>query len=102
MRAQLCSQAVRVGGGGDGDGAGGDGFFFFLLIPKRLLESEPSTKRLKKDKTRRKILKLEVFMVDCCLNKRVRKSVVSVKCQLADPIQTSTANSAQRVMVDGI
>jgi hypothetical protein len=95
MRAQLCSQAVGVGGGGDGDGAGGDGvlYFFFIPMPKRLLGSEPSTKRLKKDKARRKVMKLGVFMVNCCLNDTLRRSkqeatAVSVKCQVADPIQT--------------
>jgi hypothetical protein len=67
MRAQLCSQAVKgVEPVGD-DGV--DGvliFFFFLLImPKRLLRSEAFTKRLKKDKAR-KVIILEVFMVDLC------------------------------------
>jgi hypothetical protein len=68
MRAQLCSQAVKgvepVGDDGD-DGVLIFFFFFELIIPKRLLRSEAFTKRLKKDKER-KVIILEVFMVDLC------------------------------------
>jgi hypothetical protein len=79
MRAQLCSQAVRGGEpvGGDGDGGDGDGFFvdfIDFIMPRRLLRSEPSAKTLKKDKARRKKIKLGVFMVDCCFASAKRET----------------------------
>jgi hypothetical protein len=56
-------------------GFDGDGGLFFLLflMRKRLLDSEASTKRVKKDKAR-KVIVLEVFIVNCFLNETVRKS----------------------------
>jgi hypothetical protein len=64
---------------GEDDGED-DGIFFeliiipiFELIPFPFDESwEASTKRLKKETTRKAII-LEVFIVDCCLNEKVRK-----------------------------
>jgi hypothetical protein len=100
MLWQVCGQvrnAEPVGGvGGDGDGALFF-FFFFIPMPKRLLGSEPLTKRLKKDKARRKVVNLEVFIVNCFLNETVRKSeqeatVVSDKRQLSDPGQRPASN----------
>jgi hypothetical protein len=58
-------------------------------MPKRLLESEASAKRLDKDKAR-KVIKLEVFMMDCCLDETVsqmkarRNGSVSRRCQMLD------------------
>jgi hypothetical protein len=74
MRAQLCSQAVRAGGGGDGVGAGGGrgllGLFELIILPLELvlrclipLASEATTKKVKTKKAR-KVIALEVFMVD--------------------------------------
>jgi hypothetical protein len=76
MLVQLCSQAVRVGGGGDGDGVGGDGrglgLLELLIMPLEPvlrclipLASEVTTKKLKTEKAR-KVITLEVFMVDFC------------------------------------
>jgi hypothetical protein len=37
-------------------------------MPKRLLRSVASTPRPNMDKTRRKVIKLEVFVLDYCLS----------------------------------
>jgi hypothetical protein len=85
MNSQVSGQvgALRPGGGGggDGNGAGGNGDLFdlflelflevleLIFVPRVLcsnpLASEVTTKKLKKDKTR-KVIILEVFMVDFC------------------------------------
>jgi hypothetical protein len=58
---QVSAQVGNVSVGGEGDGFG-----FFRPFPNCLLVSTASAKRLKKEKAR-KVIILEVFMVDCCL-----------------------------------
>jgi hypothetical protein len=59
---QVSAQVGGAGVGGEGDGFG----LFIIPFPKCLLFSTASAKRLKKEKAR-KVIILEVFMVDCCL-----------------------------------
>jgi hypothetical protein len=83
MDEQVCAQVAGT------DPVGFDGFFFFLALVG-------ATKRAKKD-TARKAIKLEVFMVDFCLNKRTASNskqeatAASVRCQ-PDPIQKPITN----------
>jgi hypothetical protein len=49
------------------------------------LEGEASTTRLKKETTRKAII-LDVFIVDCCLNKKIRKEKQEEMKSQSDPI----------------
>jgi hypothetical protein len=81
----------------DGEDDGFDvGIFELIIIPIFELipffpfeeSEEASTKRLKKETTRKAII-LEVFIVDCCLNEKVRKEKQEEMKNKSDPIQTS-------------
>jgi hypothetical protein len=82
MLTQVSGQVWVLGAGGGGGGGDGDGLPLPLPLPLpmllpmlKILASEGATKRLKKDKARRKAIKLEVFfMVDLSVNETVSKS----------------------------